>query len=128
MKKPILFFISFLILFTSCRKYKDGGLVANSKSRIARSWMLENYTVNGIDSTEAKMSLGFDRTVITFFEGSDIGGYTRPRNAIEVGTTSNLDLYGSNDGKCGYRCFEDYWKIDKTARELELLKGNCFFS
>ena len=66
MKRSSLLFTAFaMLLLASCGKYEDGPdfTLRSKKARIAGSWTLEKYTVDGVDLTSqvtsADLSLSF---------------------------------------------------------------------
>lgn len=52
------------IVFTSCKKYQEGpALSLRSKSaRVANTWQVESYSINGVDYTSALKNLNYTET------------------------------------------------------------------
>ncbi len=49
--KYVLVLISLITLFTTCKKYPEGGYIKKNNKRLIGKWKLTLYEVNGIDST-----------------------------------------------------------------------------
>jgi hypothetical protein len=50
--KYLLLAFSVFLLFTTCKKYPDGGYTKRGPKNIIETWKLSLYEVNGIDSTD----------------------------------------------------------------------------
>lgn len=59
------------MLFTSCKKYDNGGTLARAEKNIKKSWKIEAYYLNGVDNTSSLLITNF---VETF---NDDGSYSR---------------------------------------------------
>jgi hypothetical protein len=121
-------FFILLILLSTCKKYDEGGLLVlrrkhlfgERKDGASKTWKLEKYEVNGIDSTYlipgANLIPNFYENFITFtldnkegysfkaksyiFEYSGFLGYSSSKNIIIVGNKEILSSLDSS--QCGY--------------------------
>jgi maltose-binding protein MalE len=78
MKRSSLLFTAFAVLFlVSCGKYEDGPdfTLRSKKARIAGSWTLEKYMVDGVDLTSQLTAAGL---ALSFKYDKD-GSYTEVR-------------------------------------------------
>ncbi len=66
MKTKIIFYLILILglSFTGCKKYEEGpALSLRSKTaRVANTWKVELFTINGIDNTSALTSINYSET------------------------------------------------------------------
>lgn len=143
--KYVLVLISLITLFTTCKKYPEGGYIKKNYKRLIGKWKLTLYEVNGIDSTNLINYVGNDlyKDVI-FLDNSnsltvDYQGYIGKSCNI-VDSKKNIQFDGGGINKNCYQynstnyCYRSYltpeinvnvgstkWKILKlTAKEMKL--------
>lgn len=72
--KQIFLLIFLATVFSTCKKYPEGPFISfkTREHRVAGTWSVEKYFVNGVDSTASKYPPG---CTISFFAKASIGGH-----------------------------------------------------
>ncbi len=76
MKNYILYTIVFStsLIFSSCKKYENGGLKSRAEKNIKKTWVIDAYLLNGTDKTSSLLISNFSETF------SDNDSYSRKYN------------------------------------------------
>lgn len=96
--KTFLLLLITVFLFTTCKKYPEGGYLKQSQKHILGNWKLDLYEVNGIDSTN-----------LIDFNGSDDYKSITISELKTTNTTHTLRI----DGKVGigFRFVDKYMSL-----------------
>lgn len=64
MKNYILFAVIFStgLIFSSCKKYENGGFKRRAEKNITKTWVIDAYLLNGVDKTSTLLITNFSET------------------------------------------------------------------
>jgi hypothetical protein len=143
--KYLLLAFSVFLLFTTCKKYPDGGYTKRGPKNIIGNWKLTLYEVNGIDSTDLINYNGDDKYKIVkiYKDGSvinislngsivHISNFINKNQILHINGTENSSLKCIAENNVNY-CFRKYftpesnqvidWSIEKLTNKEIIL--NC---
>jgi hypothetical protein len=64
MNRSILLFIASIFFVTACKKYENGPFLSlrSKTGRVANTWRVASYTINGVDSTATLININYTET------------------------------------------------------------------